>query len=158
MARERRKFDQEFKEGAVRIVRETAKPISRVARELSSIFNLRGRDAQLRIAPTDTGPAPPHRRTPTQSRTRVRPGPARHLARTRPGHHHRHHPLRHRSRDQLGPAAPAAEPPRVEHGILHAVSCRALGVSQAWFYKWRQAISIAVMLVGRLGHPSSRSR
>jgi transposase InsO family protein len=25
---------------------------------------------------------------------------------------------------------------RVEHGIPHAVACRALGVSQAWFYKW----------------------
>jgi transposase InsO family protein len=25
---------------------------------------------------------------------------------------------------------------RVRHGIPHAVSCRALGVSQAWFYKW----------------------
>jgi putative transposase len=24
-----------------------------------------------------------------------------------------------------------------EHGIPHAVACRALGVSQAWFYKWR---------------------
>lgn len=30
----RRSFDQEFKEGAVRIVRETGKPIARVAREL----------------------------------------------------------------------------------------------------------------------------
>src|SRR6478736_4367817 len=27
---------------------------------------------------------------------------------------------------------------RVEHGIPHAVSCRALGVSQAWVYKWRK--------------------
>jgi len=27
---------------------------------------------------------------------------------------------------------------RTEHGIPHATSCRALGVSQAWFYKWRQ--------------------
>lgn len=25
---------------------------------------------------------------------------------------------------------------RVEHGIPHATSCRALGMSQAWFYKW----------------------
>lgn len=27
---------------------------------------------------------------------------------------------------------------RVECGIPHAVSCRALGVSQAWFYKWKR--------------------
>lgn len=27
---------------------------------------------------------------------------------------------------------------RSEHGIPHATSCRALGVSQAWFYKWRR--------------------
>lgn len=26
---------------------------------------------------------------------------------------------------------------RTQHGIPHATSCRALGVSQAWFYKWR---------------------
>lgn len=26
---------------------------------------------------------------------------------------------------------------RAEHGIPHAVACRALGLSQAWFYKWR---------------------
>jgi putative transposase len=27
---------------------------------------------------------------------------------------------------------------RAEHGIPHAVACRALGLSQAWFYKWRR--------------------
>ena len=34
MAEARRKFDQEFREGAVRIVRETGKSIAQVAREL----------------------------------------------------------------------------------------------------------------------------
>lgn len=34
MTETRRKFDQDFKEGAVRLVRETGKPIARVAREL----------------------------------------------------------------------------------------------------------------------------
>ena len=26
---------------------------------------------------------------------------------------------------------------RTEHQVPHAVACRALGVSQSWFYKWR---------------------
>jgi putative transposase len=30
---------------------------------------------------------------------------------------------------------------RAEHGIPYAVGCRALGVSQAWFYKWRRGDS-----------------
>lgn len=34
MAETRRKFDGDFKEGAVRLVRETGKPIAQVAREL----------------------------------------------------------------------------------------------------------------------------
>jgi transposase len=34
MAEARRKFDQDFREGAVRLVRETGKPIAQVAREL----------------------------------------------------------------------------------------------------------------------------
>ena len=34
MAEVRRKFDQDFKEGAVRLVCETGKPIAQVAREL----------------------------------------------------------------------------------------------------------------------------
>jgi transposase len=34
MAESRRKFDAEFREGAVRIVRESGKPIAQVAREL----------------------------------------------------------------------------------------------------------------------------
>ena len=34
MAESRRKFDADFREGAVRLVRETGKPIAQVAREL----------------------------------------------------------------------------------------------------------------------------
>jgi transposase-like protein len=34
MAETRRKFDADFKEGAVRLVRETGKPIAKVARDL----------------------------------------------------------------------------------------------------------------------------
>jgi transposase-like protein len=34
MAETRRKFDADFKEGAVRLVRETGKPIAQVARDL----------------------------------------------------------------------------------------------------------------------------
>jgi transposase-like protein len=30
---------------------------------------------------------------------------------------------------------------RAEHGIPYAVACRALGVSPAWFYKWRDGDS-----------------
>jgi hypothetical protein len=26
---------------------------------------------------------------------------------------------------------------RADHGVPHATACRALGMSQAWFYRWR---------------------
>ena len=34
MAESRRKFDQDFKEGAVRLVRETGRPIAQIAKDL----------------------------------------------------------------------------------------------------------------------------
>ena len=39
MAESRRKFDRDFKEGAVRLVRETGKPIAQVAWDLALSFH-----------------------------------------------------------------------------------------------------------------------
>ena len=54
---ERRSFDREFREGAVRIVRETGKPIAQVARELGMHEGTLGRWVnQDRRAPGGRGP------------------------------------------------------------------------------------------------------
>jgi transposase len=53
MAEARRRFDQEFRDGAVRIVRETGKPIAQVARELGinegTLGNWVGKDRRARV-------------------------------------------------------------------------------------------------------------
>ena len=52
MAETRRKIDEDFRQGAVRIVRETGKPIAQVARELGvnegTLGNWCGKDRQRR--------------------------------------------------------------------------------------------------------------
>jgi transposase len=51
MAETRRKFDQDFKEGAVRLVRETGRPVSQVARDLGISEGTAGELGERRPAP-----------------------------------------------------------------------------------------------------------
>lgn len=32
---------------------------------------------------------------------------------------------------------------KTDHGVPHALTCRALGVSQSWHYKWRDRVPTA---------------
>ena len=58
MPEKRRKFDAEFREGAVRLVRETGKPIAQVARDLGinegTLGNWIARDRQARSGANGT--------------------------------------------------------------------------------------------------------
>ena len=133
MAETRRKFDADFKEGAVRLVRETGKPIAQVARELGivpgTLENWVARDRRQREG--GDGRLSEDERA---ELVRLR----RQVAELRDGARRAQtlgSPLGERGD---GPAAVAAlvTAQRAEHGIPVAAACRAAGVSRSWYYKW----------------------
>src|ERR1700754_3260266 len=131
---ERRSFDREFREGAVRIVRETGKPIARVARELGVNEGTLGRWVNLdRRAREGEGSLSESER---DELNRLRKGERRVGDGARCAQA-LGCPLGQGSDAAVSLAALIAAQ-GAEHGIPVAVSCRALGVSQAWFHKWRR--------------------
>src|SRR5213592_311457 len=118
MAETRRKFDRDFKEGAVRLVRETGRPIAEVARDLGINEGTLGNwvNADRRRRGDGNGALSEDERA---ELIRLRKENAE-LAMERDG-----------------PVAVAAliAAQRAGHGIPHATACRALGVSRSWFYK-----------------------
>ena len=96
------------------IVTDAGYDVTRLAFLLADLpVELVGRLRSDRVLRLPAPPRPPgHERAAAQTRPRVRPRQADHLACPAAHHHHRHHPLRRRRRDRLGPAPPAAHPPR----------------------------------------------
>ena len=133
MAEIRRKFDEDFKHGAVRLVRETGKPIAQVARELGINEGTLGTGAPRIAAPgrgqggVERGRAGEWsgcgRRTPS-CRCSVMCSSAR-------------WPSGSERRRAAGDGGRVHRRPEGAVPGPYATSCRALGVSPAWLYKWR---------------------
>src|SRR5688572_3399877 len=104
----RKKYDREFREGAVRIVEETGKPIAQVARareardgteglstgDIEELKRLRAENAELRME-RDVG----------------------------------------EGGDEVSVAGFIADQ-RTFYRVPHTITCALLGVSLSWFYKW----------------------
>jgi transposase len=128
-----KKFDRDFRKGAVRLVRETGKPIAQVARDLGIYEGTLGNwvSADKRRRGEGDGALSEDERS---ELARLRRENAE-LAMER---------VLKRSVAPLGEGRDGAvavaafiAAQRDKHRIPQALSCRALGVSQSWFYKWK---------------------
>ncbi|GAA3077380.1 hypothetical protein GCM10017600_07830 [Streptosporangium carneum] len=139
MRETRRSFDPEFRVGAVRIVREAGKSIASVARDLgmnaSTLANWMQMDRLARERDADGELIESEREELARLRRQKAEWARGHVT----------HPHSAQALGGLvgqrgdGPVSVAAfiASQKTEHGVPHATACRILGVSQSWFYKWR---------------------
>jgi transposase-like protein len=134
MAETRRKFDQDFKEGAVRLVRETGRPIAQVARDLGinegTLGNWVNADKRRRGDGNELGEDEraelARLRKENAELAMERDVLKRSVAlRLREG----------QGRDGEVAVAALVAAQREQHRVPQAVACRALGVSRSWYYK-----------------------
>ncbi|MEV6927364.1 transposase [Dactylosporangium sp. NPDC051485] len=135
MAETRRRFDPEFRAGVVRIVRKAGKSIGQVTRDLGvtsgTLANWVQQDREARSEAAAGQLAEDER----AELARLRRENAE-LAMERDSPQAIHGPAGQESDGPVSVAAFIASQ-RTEHDVPHAVDCQALGVSESWFYRWR---------------------
>jgi hypothetical protein len=132
MPEKRRRFDREFREGAVRIVRETNKPVAQVAADLGinpgTLGNWVNQDKVNRGEVERLSGDETRRAGAVASRER-RAADGTGCPQAIGG------PVGEGG-DAVSLAAFIADQ-RTSHRVPHTVACRALNVSVSWFYKWQ---------------------
>ena len=131
MPETRRRFDPEFRAGAVRIVLGTGKPIAHVARDLGIHAGTLGNWVKAERRDGGEGALDGGERAELVRLRRrcAEPGDGARCAQTIRG--------RVGERGDKVSVARFVASQRTEHRIPHAVACRALGISESWFYRWR---------------------